>query len=108
MASGVSSPTHSTSLSNPDPLPNPRCSTGYALAVFIPMAFVCVFPVEIMRWVVVGVATLTSGIFILSSFRVAVVEAAGAKSVPLFLVMAALHAGLGLALKLYFFRYASV
>ncbi|RMZ57234.1 hypothetical protein APUTEX25_004068 [Auxenochlorella protothecoides] len=84
------------------------CTYGYALAVFIPMAFVCVFPVEIMRWVVVGVATLTSGIFILSSFRVAVVEAAGAKSVPLFLVMAALHAGLGLALKLYFFRYASV
>lgn len=72
------------------------------------MAFVCVFPVDIMRWVVIGVATLTSGIFILGSFRVAIMEAAGAKAVPLFLVMAALHAGLGLALKLYFFRYTTI
>lgn len=34
-------------------------------------------------------------------------EAAGAKAVPLYLAMIALHAGLGLALKLYFFSYSS-
>lgn len=34
-------------------------------------------------------------------------EAAGAKAVPLYLLMIALHAGLGLALKLYFFSYSA-
>lgn len=81
------------------------CTYGYSLAIFIPMAVVCVVPLDAVRWVVIGIATFTSGFFILGSLRTAVVEAAGAKSVPLFLVMAALHAGLGLALKLYFFRY---
>ena len=35
-------------------------------------------------------------------------EAAGAKAVPLYLTMIALHLGLGLALKLYFFSFASI
>lgn len=35
-------------------------------------------------------------------------EAAGAKAVPLYLAMIALHCGLGLALKLYFFQFAQV
>lgn len=87
------------------PLAHVWCTYGYALAVFIPMAVVCVVPVDVVRWVVVGVATFTSGLFILGTLRAAVIEAAGAKAVPLFLGMAALHAGLGLALKLYFFRY---
>ena len=82
---------------------------GYALAAFIPISFVCVFPVEIMRWVVVGAATLTSGTFILLTLRKPVQDsAAGAKALPLYAAMIALHCGLGLALKLYFFHYKSV
>jgi hypothetical protein len=75
------------------------------MAVYIPMAFVCVFPVEIMRWSVVGAATAVSGLFILMNLRRVVVDAAGAQAVPVLMTMAALHAGLGLALKLYFFHY---
>lgn len=84
------------------------CVYGYALAVFIPMALVCVVPLESVRWAVVGAATLTSGTFIMLSLRRPIHEAAGAKAVPLYLVMIATHMGLGLALKLYFFRYKKV
>lgn len=41
----------------------------------------------------------------LFSCRSAIHEAAGAKAVPLYLGMIALHCGLGFALKFYFFSY---
>lgn len=75
------------------------CIYGYALAAFIPISFVCIFPIELMRWIVVGVATLTSGTFIMLSLRKTIHESAGAKAVPLYLTMIGLHLGLGLALK---------
>ncbi len=83
-------------------------SAGYALAVFIPISFVCIFPVEIMRWSVIGAATFVSGMFILLNFRRPVFDHVGAKALPIYLAMAALHLGLGLALKLFFFRYTDV
>ena len=89
-------------------MPAMPCPAGYALAAFIPISFVCVFPVELMRWVVVGVATLTSGTFIMLSLRKVIHESAGAKAAPLYLVMVALHCALGLGLKLYFFRYKTI
>ena len=52
----------------PSPAPT-RWPAGYALAVFIPISCVCVVPSEIARWVLVGVATLTSGTFIMLSLR---------------------------------------
>lgn len=51
------------------PSPPVAPATGYALAAFIPISFVCIFPIELMRWIVVGVATLTSGTFIMLSLR---------------------------------------
>lgn len=51
------------------PPPPPPWPAGYALAAFIPISFVCIFPIELMRWIVVGVATLTSGTFIMLSLR---------------------------------------
>ena len=61
-----------------------------------------------MRWAVVGAATLTSGTFLLLNLRQPIHESAGAKALPVYLVVLALHVGLGLALKLYFFRYKNV
>lgn len=74
----------------PAPSPSPSCLTpahcllpvltaGYALAVFIPMSIVCVVPIEVVRWSVVGAATLTSGTFIMLSLRGPIHESAGAK-----------------------------
>lgn len=81
---------------------------GYALAAFIPICILCVIPVDLARWIVVGVATLTSGTCIMLSLRRPIHESLGAKALPLYCTMIALHAGLGLALRVYFFSFAKV
>ncbi|KAK9794060.1 hypothetical protein WJX73_002215 [Symbiochloris irregularis] len=83
------------------------CTYGYALSIFIPVALVCVIRIELMRWIVIGVATLTSGLFLMMNFRRPIFDSAGAKALPVWLAVGALHLGLGLALKLYFFRYTT-
>lgn len=83
------------------------CVYGYCLASFIPMAALCVLPMEAVRWSLVGTATGISAAFLVLNFRSLVVEAAGARAVPVLLLMVGLHAALGLALKLYFFHYSS-
>jgi hypothetical protein len=52
---------------------------GYALSVFIPVSCVCVLPYEAVRWALIGVATLTSGLFLLLNFRGPIFDVAGAK-----------------------------
>ena len=52
---------------------------GYALSVFIPISFVCIFPYEALRWALVAAATATSGLFIMINLRHTVFEHAGAK-----------------------------
>jgi hypothetical protein len=37
---------------------------GYAMSVFIPISFLCLIPVGILRWVLVGTATGSSGFFL--------------------------------------------
>ena len=83
------------------------CIIGYSLAAYIPMAALCVLPMEVVRWSLVGAATLMSGAFLVLNFRAVVVEAAGAQAVPMLLIMMGLHAALGLALKMYFFHYST-
>jgi len=54
---------------------------GYALSIFIPVSCVCVLPYEAVRWALIGVATLTSGLFLLLNFRGPIFDVAGAKCV---------------------------
>jgi len=91
------------------------CIYGYALVSYIPMAALCVIPLNIVRWVCVSIATAISGVFLIRSLYPYILAAlsqqenASIRSIPLpvFLVgsMATAHAVLGLALKLYFFNY---
>ncbi|CAK0784356.1 hypothetical protein CVIRNUC_007560 [Coccomyxa viridis] len=81
------------------------CIYGYALSIFIPISFVCVLPYEALRWAMIGVATVSSGLFLLLNFKGPIFDVAGAKALPVWLGLGALHLGLGLALKLYFFQY---
>ena len=81
------------------------CTYGYALVSYIPMAALCVVPIELARWIFVGMATAMSGTFIVRNFQTIVTEAAGMKASFLLLGMVGVHAALGLALKLYFFNY---
>ena len=123
------------------------------------MCVLCLIRVEIVRWVLIGVATLTSGLFLMMNFRRPLFDHAGAKCVPccfacalarssrdecvlqqasarkqlslpvtlrlsslltserdlrvlrralpVWLGLGALHVGLGLAMKLFFFRFTT-
>lgn len=81
------------------------CVYGYALTAYIPMAALCILPMEAVRWSLVSVATAMSGAFLLLNLKTPVTETMGSKAVPVLLTIAGLHAGLGLALKMYFFQY---
>ena len=42
---------------------------GYSLSIFLPISLLCIVPNEIMRWVVVMVATAISGLFLFTNLR---------------------------------------
>ena len=52
---------------------------GYALSIFIPISFVCVLPYEALRWAMIAVATVSSGLFLLLNFKGPIFDVAGAK-----------------------------
>jgi len=37
---------------------------GYAMSVFIPVSLLCLIPIGIVRWVLVGLGALSSGFFL--------------------------------------------
>ena len=49
--------------------------------MFIPISFVCVVPYEAVRWAMIALATLSSGLFLLMNFRAPIFDVAGAKCV---------------------------
>jgi hypothetical protein len=75
------------------------------MTIFIPISLVCVIPINLLRWLSVMGGTLTSGLFLLMNLKERIMGAGAGKAVPMLLIVLALHAGLGLALKLYFFSY---
>lgn len=89
-------------------LVNVWCIYGYSLTIFIPMAFVCIAPIGWVRWLAVMLATGMSGLFIVVNLKQTIYEAAPARAMLLLGIMLALHLGVGLALRLYFFRYRGV
>jgi hypothetical protein len=58
-----------------------------------------------MRWGLVGGATLISGLFLLMNLRERIMAVGAGKSIPVLLVILALHFGMGLVLKLLFYNY---
>ena len=53
------------------------------MSIYIPVALLCVIRIEILRWVLIGVSTLTSGLFLMMNFRAPIFDSAGAKCVSL-------------------------
>ncbi|KAH9552660.1 hypothetical protein CY35_09G078300 [Sphagnum magellanicum] len=80
------------------------CLYGYSLFVFIPASFLSVVPWDIMRWVVVGVATLMSAAFLGLNIR-SHIKTASDRWFIIVVSSIALQLGLGLVLKLYFFTF---
>lgn len=86
-------------------LPQVWCIYGYALSIYIPTSVVCIVPMASVRWGLTAGATAISALFILANLRSPIFENVGAKALPMYLVLAAAHAALGLGMVLYFFQY---
>lgn len=87
-------------------LVNVWCIYGYSLTIFVPMAFVCIVPLGAVRWAAVMAATALSGLFIVANLKATIYDVAPARALLLLGGLFAAHAGLGLALRLYFFHYS--
>ncbi|EPQ50849.1 Yip1-domain-containing protein [Gloeophyllum trabeum ATCC 11539] len=78
---------------------------GYGQFVWIPVSILCVIPVPIIRWVLVGVAFGLSGYFLVANVY-PILASAEAKATRLLVILVALlHAGLALSFKVLFFSY---
>ncbi|KAI0771889.1 Yip1-domain-containing protein [Trametes elegans] len=78
---------------------------GYGQFVWIPTALLCVITIPILRWVAVGIAFFISGWFLAANVY-PVLATADAKPVRLIIILlAVLHAGVALSLKILFFSY---
>ncbi|KAI0692279.1 Yip1-domain-containing protein [Cytidiella melzeri] len=81
---------------------------GYGQFVWIPVSLLCVIPVPLVRWILVGLAFLLSGYFLISN-TYPILAAADQKAVRLVAVLLVLlHAGLALCFKILFFSYYAV
>ncbi|KAH7883018.1 hypothetical protein F5I97DRAFT_1815283 [Phlebopus sp. FC_14] len=78
---------------------------GYALFVWVPVSILCVIPVPIVRWALVGVAFALSGYFLVANVYPILASADAKATRLLIIVVGALHAGLALTFKVLFFSY---
>ncbi|KAL5497754.1 hypothetical protein ACEPAH_2685 [Sanghuangporus vaninii] len=78
---------------------------GYGQFVWIPVAALCVIPVPILRWVLVGVACGLSGYFLLSNVYPILATADSKAPRAFVIVIVLLHLALALTFKVLFFSY---
>ncbi|KAF8508723.1 Yip1-domain-containing protein [Hysterangium stoloniferum] len=78
---------------------------GYGQFVWIPVSVLCVIPVAIVRWVLVGVAFGFSGYFLVANIYPILASAEQKATRLLVIILVVLHAALALTFKLLFFSY---
>ncbi|CED82871.1 Uncharacterized conserved protein [Phaffia rhodozyma] len=79
---------------------------GYSMTVFIPISFLCIIPVPILRWILVLVGAGTSGWFLLRNVY-PVLSALDSKLPRLLVILIlVLHGAIALTFKLVFFSYS--
>jgi len=78
---------------------------GYGQFVWIPVAVLCVIPVPLVRWVLVGIAFCVSGYFLVANVYPVLASAEAKATRALVIIIALLHAALALTLKVLFFSY---
>jgi len=81
------------------------CLYGYIMLVFIPAAVLCTIPSELLRWVAVGAAFAISGGTLFGNLGPIILSSVPARGTIICVVLAALHVGIALAFKLYFFEF---
>ncbi|KAF8524227.1 hypothetical protein JB92DRAFT_2703971 [Gautieria morchelliformis] len=78
---------------------------GYGQFVWIPVSILCVIPVPILRWSLVGVAFLFSGYFLVANIYPILASAEQKATRLLVIILVILHAALALTFKVLFFSY---
>jgi hypothetical protein len=78
---------------------------GYGQFVWIPVSVLCVIPVPIVRWSLVGVASVLSGWFLGANVYPILASAEAKATRLIILVLAAIHFGIALSFKVLFFSY---
>ncbi|KAJ1931147.1 hypothetical protein EC988_009881, partial [Linderina pennispora] len=79
---------------------------GYAMAVWIPAAILCVLPIDWFRWAVVAVGFASSGLFIMRSVNQIVGRSNGKLHKAIIPLLFVAHALLVVVFKLRFFSYS--
>ncbi|KAJ7525012.1 hypothetical protein O6H91_17G032100 [Diphasiastrum complanatum] len=80
------------------------CLYGYSLFIFIPASVLSVVPVEIFKWLIVGIAALMSATFLAHNIR-SHIKTASDRWVLVVTGSFLLQLGLALVIKLYFFTF---
>ncbi|KAM9997843.1 hypothetical protein ACTFIY_007502 [Dictyostelium cf. discoideum] len=79
------------------------CIYGYTLFIFVPASILCVIPLQLVQWIIVAVASIISGLFLVTNIFTPLKEDFTKRGLIICAVIGALHLGLALVLKLYFF-----
>ncbi|KAF6746025.1 Yip1 domain family protein [Ephemerocybe angulata] len=78
---------------------------GYGQFVWIPVSVLCVIPVALVRWILVGIAFGLSGYFLGANIYPILASAEAKATRLLIILLAVLHLGLALSFKILFFNY---
>jgi len=78
---------------------------GYGQFVWIPVSLLCVIPVPILRWTLVGLAFGLSGYFLVANIYPILASAEQKATRFIVVILVILHAGLALTFKILFFSY---
>jgi len=79
------------------------CIYGYSLFVYSPVALLCIIPNDLAKWIVVGIGCLFSAAFLVVNLWMPLREKLTYAIISL-IVITALHLGLALTFRLYFFN----
>jgi len=78
---------------------------GYGQFVWVPVSILCVIPVPLLRWALVGVAVGLSGWFLVANVYPILATAEAKATRLLIIVLVLLHLALALTFKVMFFSY---
>ncbi|GHJ88797.1 hypothetical protein NliqN6_5199 [Naganishia liquefaciens] len=79
---------------------------GYAMSAYVPVSILCVIPVPILRWILVGGAALSSGYFLWINVYPILAGPDNKNLRLLMIVIIIVHLSVAIAMKVLFFSYA--
>ncbi|KAF9427368.1 hypothetical protein BGZ94_005053, partial [Podila epigama] len=78
---------------------------GYAMTIWIPVSVLSVLPYDLARWILIGIGSGLSGVFLIRNMWPVLSRAQGQTSKTILLLVILFHAVLGFLLKYHFFAY---